>query len=352
MELYRLAESCEYDALKDEMIRDRLVVGIRNSALSQQLQLDAELTLEKAKKKVRQREAVDEQQKELKEPGSKATSTSLEEVQHGRYRRAQGAQKQRFRGRSKTTTPPSSKATCTHCGKSPHPPEKCPAREADCRKCGKKGHYSAQCFSKRVAEVEGESLLGSAYLDSLGSNQTTQWTATVKLNDRKIDFKLDTGAEVTAISTETHKQLQKPRLYRPSMALYGPSRQPLKTVGQFWGDFSHKNKTVKQRVFVVDGLKSNLLGLPAIVALDLAIRLDSTETDSPIATEVKEQFPTVFQGLGNLGEEFEIHLKQGATPKSLFAPRHVPMPLRPIVQEELNRMESIGVIFKVDKPTP
>ena len=201
-----------------------------------------------------------------------------------------------------------------------------------------KGHYSAQCFSKRVAEVEGESLLGSAYLDSLGSNQTTQWTATVKLNDRKIDFKLDTGAKVTVISTETHKQLQNPRLYRLSMAVYGPSQQPLKTAGQFWGDFSHKNKTVKQRVFMVDGLKSNLLGLPAIVALGLAIRLDSTETDSP--TEVKEQFPTVFQGLGNLGEEFEIHLKHGATP------------LRPIVQEELNRMESIGVISKVDKPTP
>ena len=37
------------------MIRDRLVVGIRDAALSQQLQMDSGLTLEKAKKTVHQK---------------------------------------------------------------------------------------------------------------------------------------------------------------------------------------------------------------------------------------------------------------------------------------------------------
>ena len=68
-ELYTLANNCNYGDLRDEMIRDRLVVGIRDATLSQQLQLDAELTLEKAKTKIRQREAVGEQQKELKTSG-------------------------------------------------------------------------------------------------------------------------------------------------------------------------------------------------------------------------------------------------------------------------------------------
>ena len=45
------------------MIRDRLVVGIRDNALSKRLQLDAALTLDKAKKTVRQQEAVGEQLK-------------------------------------------------------------------------------------------------------------------------------------------------------------------------------------------------------------------------------------------------------------------------------------------------
>ena len=75
IELYRLAENCEYNALKEEMIRDRLVVGIQDTSLSQQLQLDADLTLDKAKTKVRQREAVAEQQKVLK--GAHGHSTKL-----------------------------------------------------------------------------------------------------------------------------------------------------------------------------------------------------------------------------------------------------------------------------------
>ena len=46
----------------DEMIRDRIVVGIRDAKLSEKLQLDAELTLSKAVTQVRQAEAVKLQQ--------------------------------------------------------------------------------------------------------------------------------------------------------------------------------------------------------------------------------------------------------------------------------------------------
>ena len=34
MELHKLTENCEYGDMKDELIRDRLVVGIRDSSLS------------------------------------------------------------------------------------------------------------------------------------------------------------------------------------------------------------------------------------------------------------------------------------------------------------------------------
>ena len=52
--LYQLAERCEYRDFK-------LVVGIRNTSLSEKLQMDAALTLEKAKRLIRQHEAVHEQ---------------------------------------------------------------------------------------------------------------------------------------------------------------------------------------------------------------------------------------------------------------------------------------------------
>ena len=64
--LYTLAENCDYGDLKVQMIRNCIVVGIRDQAQSERLQMDAGLTLEKAKTLVRQRKAVHEQQILLK----------------------------------------------------------------------------------------------------------------------------------------------------------------------------------------------------------------------------------------------------------------------------------------------
>ena len=72
--LYELAEHCNYGNLREEMIRDRLVVGIKDSKLSENLQLDGELTLEKAIAQARQKETVKQQQTLLRGgPVTKAT---------------------------------------------------------------------------------------------------------------------------------------------------------------------------------------------------------------------------------------------------------------------------------------
>ena len=83
IELYNLAEHCNYGDLKYEMIRDRLVIGIQDLALSECLQLDLELTLEKAKMLVCQCEAVTEQQQILKGTGS----GNLDEMQQSYSKR-------------------------------------------------------------------------------------------------------------------------------------------------------------------------------------------------------------------------------------------------------------------------
>ena len=68
--------------------------------------------------------------------------------------------------------------------------------------------------------------------------------------------------------------------------------------------------------------------------------------------DVTAQFPALFSGLGTLKGEFHIRLKPDATPFALHTPRNVPLPLRKKVKEELVRMESMGVISKVDIPIP
>ena len=56
--LHALAEHCNFGTLTDEMIRDRIVVGLLDAKLSEKLQLDPELTLPKAVNQARQSEAV------------------------------------------------------------------------------------------------------------------------------------------------------------------------------------------------------------------------------------------------------------------------------------------------------
>lgn len=48
IDLYSLAKTCDFGVLHEEMIRDRIVVGVSNHRLSRKMQLDTQLTLEKA----------------------------------------------------------------------------------------------------------------------------------------------------------------------------------------------------------------------------------------------------------------------------------------------------------------
>ena len=81
--LHHLVETCEYGDLRDEMLRDRLVWGIRDSTTSQKLQMDPGLTSEKAVKTVQQNAAVKEQPCQLKQ-GSKGNPITIKEVRTGR----------------------------------------------------------------------------------------------------------------------------------------------------------------------------------------------------------------------------------------------------------------------------
>lgn len=140
MALYELSENCDYGTMKNEMIRGHIVVGIQDSSLSERLQLDAELTLEKAKKAVHQREAVHEQNQPL--ACSKEASSNLAPLKPG-----YGPKKQN-RGEGKPHTFNRTQPTCSRCGKEPHAQYKCPAKGS------KPNHYAAVCRTKPASNSE------------------------------------------------------------------------------------------------------------------------------------------------------------------------------------------------------
>ena len=79
-------------------------------------------------------------------------------------------------------------------------------------------------------------------------------------------------------------------------------------------------------------------------------KVDTIHSDDSIRIEqeVKTMCPNLFKGLGELEGEFSIKLTPGSTPHAITTPRRVALPLMPKVKEQLQRMEKLAVISKVD----
>ena len=369
--LYRLAEHCDYGTLKNELIRDRIVVGLRDAKISEKLQLDPALTLEGAVTQARQKEAVHEQQSIVR-----SHVQSENKVDTVKFRQKQGQNKQRRQARDKPRNQNGDK--CTRCGAVPsHSRNKCPAKDSKCRGCGIKGHWVRFCLSKKVHEVDdrdGRSgvYLGSdeesgeylrtietsdndcAVLETINSDSGNEpWTIDLKVGPVCIRFKIDCGADVTVISENMYLKLGKLPLEKSSKRLYGPGNVPLNVMGSFTAKLETNVSSAVERIYVVKGLDRCLLGRPAITKLNLLeLKYPSASVSEVITLEsVKEKYPNLFRELGEMSGEYHITLKEGAKPYALSVPRRVPIPLLPQVKQELENMEKTDVIFRVDQPT-
>ena len=134
--LHRLVETCEYGDLTKEMLRDRLVVGICDTKLSAQLQMDSALNLETAMKKVRQSEAVQEQRQHL-QGDTKTNPIVLDELRRATKGGTKGRElksQKTFRSIPQKAGNPQQK--CKRCGKNHQAGiSHCPAKDSQCFKC-------------------------------------------------------------------------------------------------------------------------------------------------------------------------------------------------------------------------
>ncbi|UYV77521.1 K02A2.6-like, partial [Cordylochernes scorpioides] len=154
--LYKLADSCEFEGLHEQLIRDRIVVGVRDKALSERMQLDSELTLEKAVKMVRQQEAVRQQQVDLQRP---STSQKVNQVKFNSKKQSPKKQQQPSRKKEKSAK---TRSRCPKCGGFTHREgQACRAEGQKCNLCSKTGHFANCCPDKqaKTAEVKAVSEL-------------------------------------------------------------------------------------------------------------------------------------------------------------------------------------------------
>ena len=106
-------------------------------------------------------------------------------------------------------------------------------------------------------------------------------------------------------------------------------------------EIESNHKVANTKFYVVKQAPHNLLGIPEIMALGLLARVRGLR--------VEERHQELYRGLGQLTEKFKIKLKKGAEPFSLSVPRRLPIGLREATLRELQRMENLGVIEKVEE---
>ena len=192
VELKRLALKCEFGTFLEEVLRDRLVCGLKSVQIQKKLLAERDLTLKKAFETAQSMELANKED-------FRHTSVPVDDTVNkvGRYASS---------GHSTGDA-----VSCFSCG-GKHSPSGCWARSVQCYKCHNKGHLAKMCDKKgkiqstRYLEVdspmdttEEQSGLGLYTLKSKGQGGSG-FQVQLLLEGKPVSMEVDTGSAVSIVS--------------------------------------------------------------------------------------------------------------------------------------------------------
>ncbi|XP_054281249.1 uncharacterized protein K02A2.6-like [Macrosteles quadrilineatus] len=358
-DLHGLAKTCAWGELNDEMVLLVLIIGMKDEALSDRLQLDSQLTLEKAINTLRQHEELERQKREL--ANTNVFMVNQTSIQVGKTNLSERAGEQKF-------TEDAMRKKCRKCGYNWHGSlAECPARKAKCDKCSEIGHFFRCCPSCEkwmrknknvVKEIEqqdsdsGYQQVPEIFIGNIDSSDKA-WVQEVKASCGNQDlglikFKLDTAADVTMIPVGVLGDFIKtlPLGKCKSPVFSAKKKERINILGTLRLKLEHKGVSVYDLAYISEEITVPLLSRRSCEELNLVRRIFSVDShDIDWATK----YPNLFQGLGNMKGEYKIEMKENAVPYAISTPRVVPIPLKTKVKEQLDDMLEKGVIVPVER---
>ena len=175
---------------------------------------------------------------------------------------------------------------------------------------------------------------------------------TMSLCNTPVTFEVDTGAAVTVMSGESfHQLLPGHPLHPSSVELKTYTGEPMKVVGETRVDISYQSQEVNSlSLVVVEGSGPSLLGRNWLhhITLDWSnIRTVLLEKDE--LRKLLQEYAEVFSD--ELGTITPVKAKLEVSPSAVprfHRPRPVAYALKPLVEQELDRLEKAGVLERVD----
>ena len=316
--LSSLADTCSF-VDKDSEIKSQIISGCKSHKLRQKGLSNPAMSLTQLLQHARTLELTESHSKQIEQ------ATSLDAV-HATNR--------------KSDSTSSNKTECRNCG-FVHRSSTCPAHGKTCSKCGKQNHFAKVCRSKqggkqkykpKEKKIHAVEKVETFFLGSVHESEKNPWRTKIDILNRTIDFKIDTGADVSVLSEKVFKSIRpSPNLKSPNAVLQSPGGR-LNCLGYFETEMHTKNGPGNIKLYVLEGNTDCLLSRGAAVEFGFVKRLDEV-MGKILCTPVK------------------IHLEKDAVPYSQPTARRIPIPMHSKVEEEIKRMEACGVIEKITEPT-
>lgn len=394
-DLKKLSSVCGFGDLRDSLIKDSVICGIIDQELKTKLLREENLTLDKCINICKASELSQTQLKTI-EAEAKVNVVKVTENQNQQKQKKKGKQqggKNQYgtqpRGASQSSQsfqsfqPSSSKSSqqmaapqqnqqqqrkpCQRCNKF-HPMNQCPAWGKKCSKCGKQNHFAYVCKFNNVNTIQSDSYeVESLFIGEISiSKNEGDWCEMIQVDDRvNVNVKLDTGAQRNVISFENLKQLcsDEPNLEKFDAVLkaYGGTTIPVLGKCFLTCTFENRNPSILEFI-VVEGNTNvpTVIGSPTLKKLKLVQRIDvihESEVKSSLKKEkvaknkFVDKYKKVFSGIGCVKNfKYDIKLEDDAVPKILPC-RKVPVVLMDPLKQELDKMENLGIIEKVQGPS-
>ncbi|XP_034244730.1 uncharacterized protein LOC117647204 [Thrips palmi] len=216
-DLYSMAEKCNYGELREELIRDRIIVGISNVQLSAAMQMDATIDLAKVRERVLQAEDVGKQLPVLRNGHGDAAQAQINFVRKSKkpFTKPKSHTNAPLPNQDKSRKPAANQSRqskqpkpCKKCARTPsHPYSQCPAKDSICGRCKNKGHWAVACFTvinEATAEDQPHAEEVTYYLDCVSADlRGKSLRVDITSNGTPVRWKIDSGADIPIIGDKT-----------------------------------------------------------------------------------------------------------------------------------------------------
>ena len=372
--LQELAGECDFPVeAKDEMIRDRLVFGVKSQVTKDRLMASKKIDLQHCLATVRR----------VADTGQSVSNEVSVDQNINMIRRS----------KSRSRNP-----KCKFCG-SEHERDrtKCPASGKTCNKCRRTGHFASVCtkkngrhrihqvdtaetrdssdeFSDGSSENEGYSTETTYVVQTLGDPTIKRIMISLRGKAKQSSFRLkaqvDTGASCNVLPLNVYENLRHRGLVSPlkqtSVRLKMYNGDIASALGRCKIECSNGKRSSLIQFEVADVTEFPLLSAESSVKLGCIVLGENVEIVNQVTKqdeipsthrrrldELLQKHERVFEGLGKLPGKVKIHLQDNYRAVQC-PPRKVPIALKQQIIERILQLERQRIIQRVkhDTPTP